>query len=345
MRWMIPSSERSRALGLILFGGMWMLLCVWAPYVMAQSPKAYVQQAKAHFRAGKKLAEQDDYKTSLIHYHKALRAIQFAKTYTKSGQGQERLRRIEVTIVYIVARTYQLDRQYKRAFAFYEKALTLQPSPKIAANSRRYMQALRPYLRARFHITSTPAGARFVILSLQGAIRRGYTPRQLRFQAKTYTIEVKRDGYKTIRERVTFQPGRLLRRHYKLTRAQSDASDTPPVESGFIEKNANVLMWGGLGAAVVAGLSGSILVIWSRVEFAAVEARLGDPLESIDQIKQQRDSGATIQSIGIVLMTLAVLSGGFAIVVKATQKKKPALSQRPLLLHRQSRRVTTFGTY
>jgi hypothetical protein len=197
---------------------------------------------------------------------------------------------------------------------------------------------LRQLLQHR-HVLVTfdtvPRGA-LVLLQEKGAQkgRFGKTPFRMKVQTGTLRVQIRKEGFRSIEKVISIESGGTTRFVFRLVpkeaapvlpRTKQVRIVKPPAPKPA-PKWQNIAVVSGTVGASVGGAAGVIMVIIAQAEFAGVRSRIGQPLESIEQIKDQRDRGASLQVAGFVFLGVGLLAGGLAIagaVMKPKSMDKP----------------------
>ena len=118
----VKSKDRAGIGGSVFFG--------MESAAYARSIGAYKQRARTLYRQGKQLAKQKQYKQALQKHLAALEQIKRAAPFAQTAKEKATLRRGRVTFLYIIGKTYHLDKQYIKARDFYRRCLAEGPKPR-----------------------------------------------------------------------------------------------------------------------------------------------------------------------------------------------------------------------
>lgn len=292
-----------------------------------------VKRAGQYYRRGKQFAIKREFGLALRAYQRALRSVKKAQSL---GGTTPKLRHIETTMLYIIAKTFEYRKQWCSAHNFYRRCLRRRPRPGLSAKASGALTALQPRLRFSMQLTSSPPDAAFYMKSLTGQEPwRRVTP-MTSVGCGSYQIEARLSGYKRMRKTLdTFGSGTPTL-SFTLQPLQGT---TPPNNTGnsgsqgdIVKPGARpggrrwpqIVAWSSVAAAGLMGLGGILMVGIARSEFANVEEKKGDPLESIDQLQSQRDRGVNLQNTGFIFWGLAAAAGGVAIWAFLKQKQTKA---------------------
>lgn len=314
-------------------------MCMWVVLfshdVWAASHRTSIRTAAQLFREGKRLAIQKQYKQALNRYYRALRLTRRAKRMTTQPRWLRKIHRIEVTLLFIIAQTYEFDRQPTRAVSFYRACLAKRPPPKMRAKAQAKLRQLLQHRHVLVTFDTVPRGA-LVLLQEKGAQkgRFGKTPFRMKVQTGTLRVQIRKEGFRSIEKVISIESGGTTRFVFRLVpkeaapvlpRTKQVRIVKPPAPKPA-PKWQNIAVVSGTVGASVGGAAGVIMVIIAQAEFAGVRSRIGQPLESIEQIKDQRDRGASLQVAGFVFLGVGLLAGGLAIagaVMKPKSMDKP----------------------
>lgn len=348
MTWMTPSSlplhqpTSSVYRVLLLVSVALGMLTLGTPVWGQSSARQLLRQAGANFKQGKKLAIQRQFSDALRYYRQALRLTARAKTLTTNPRILAKIQRIKVTLFYIMAQTYSYNKEYREAVDFYKRCLQSNPTEKIRRKASSNLATLRQKLKATLRFVSTPPGA---LILLKG--RYGRTPFTIQVPYGSLSFEVQHKGYQSKRMSVEAQPGQS--QTINITLEPLAVANTPRPEprpsTETSPKWPTVAMWTGMTTGIATGLASFALILVARLEFAEVSTKAGQPLESLENLKAQRDRGVVLQNAGIIFALLAVTGGVISVVAALQPKPKPKEIPSPNADDPTTGRVTIFSTH
>lgn len=305
------------------------LLWAWPQTAAAKTPR---QRAQQLFRRGAKKIDRKQYKRGLRDFFAALRLIQDAERAASSSARRVRLRKIRVSLLYVIGRAYQLAQDDVKAYEYYARAERANPPARVRKKLARRMQALRPKVMGTVHVRTQPAGATVTIRQGQTSFHAGQTPWKIRLLPGRYAMLIAKPGFRPLQTTIQVQPKASSFWNYRLVSLRKKEpvvrvpvrrrvvqprpfvppqparpKPQPPVSTG--PPQGKIVAYALSGVAIIAVGLGVTLVVVGQ---SAFDAAHGDPNGVATKIYPQLQEGKTLQGAGV-----GVLAGAGVIAIVA----------------------------
>jgi tetratricopeptide (TPR) repeat protein len=334
----------------LLVASLFLLLPVWS---FAQSTELFWQEAQDLFKQGRKLAIKKQYKRALIKYVAAINLLKRAEQKERSATVRNRYRSARVSMLYVIGRTYQLDKQPVKAYKAYRSSLQGKPNARLQSILKRFMTQLRPQVLSRVTIECQPPHASISVKDVAGKVYTGRRSLTLNLEPGTTIINIKAPGYQPTQTTLTLEARKEITRTFSLTPMRIR---TPPKRIITRQRplptnnnnkiGDNIVMWMGIAFAVIgtgAGIATMVAGDQQESKGLACQGQTDKPeckgetsqtiADNIDGGRNTKIMGGLFLGIGAIGITLAIVFGlgAKAKTPPPTTATKPAPSGKSVL--------------
>jgi tetratricopeptide (TPR) repeat protein len=289
----------------------------------------YTEQARKLYIQGKDLATNREYKAALKKYFVAIEFIKKAENMAISSGEQTRMRHSRATFLYIIARTYQLDKQYVFALRYYRLCLEANPLPKVAQLSKKEIDVLLPLVQVTLVIDSIPKQASISITNEQGESRLAKTPFVSRLEPGRILVQISHSGYQPHREWLTLTIGSRIERVYQLQEKKTKTTLTPPAHRPqplpkikhtlpyptAPSLASQIVAWTSIGMAVAGAVSSGVFFGMSYAQYNEARSMKGNALYSTQQVIETVGKGDTFQIIAWISLAVTGVCTTIAVLL------------------------------
>mgnify|MGYP002825214641 CR=1 FL=1 len=203
------------------------LLYILPSHTHAQSSRLYFAKAKNLYRTGLRLVQRQKYTEALIEFETAVAAIKNAIRSTSSQSKKNRYHRVYLGVLFTVGRTYQYNRQWKKAYTSYYNCSKLGASANIQRQIQAQMPKVLPHVMSTLQLRTNPSGTT-VLLETSTGFKKRQTPFTISVRPGDITFTMTYPGYKRKRIKLYIPPGARLSKFFSLDGTEATTTRQPP---------------------------------------------------------------------------------------------------------------------
>ncbi len=267
-----------------------------------------LKEAERLFLEGQTLARKARYQEALAKFLASYRIVPSKTT--------SRHQKIRSTLLFLIGRTYQLQKQFADAGLYYRKYLKVGKRKRFRTLARRFLKKLWPYLKATLQIQAAEAqSAEGLSCNLQEP--RGSfvvsVPETKEVEAGEIVVSCSRAGFLSFRRKLNLAAGQTQTLLVKLSPVPSQRP-TPPTAQGPRDLRWVAFLVGGLGLATVGvggvfgGLSVAARSSGEEAILQAEQSGLATDTRKVLAADQEAQQHATTANV------MFAVGGGVAIV-------------------------------
>ena len=316
--------------------------------------------ARSLFYKGRKLARKKQYTRAIQLYQRAIEALKNAEKLCRSKRQRRSLQQSQSSFLYIIAKTYELDKLPFRAYREFEKVLLLPARSDVLRKARASLRRLLPFIRVTINIMTQPEGANIALQNKDGKGRLGQTPVFWHVKPGRYTILLAKPGFQTLKWKVQLAPRAQYRKNFFLQktslttkplpkppsrRQPTKPSRTKQTRLSSLSMGAQKASWQGVtgwsffSAASISLLAGGGFLGKAFTDFNKVNNLRGklEHRERSLELHETLKGGKSLQNTGLFLVGVGAGMGLCSLLFFALQRKqKPQISGNQSSLPRRS---------
>lgn len=320
--------------------------------VYATTLQGAKNKARMLYRQGEQLTRSGKFQLAAQRYLRAVQVLKEAARKTNNRQERESLRKSQAAFYYIIARTYDFDKQPIKAIRYYRRSLALGPKPGVERQARKFLALALASVQVALSLRSVPSGARVTVTNAQQQGRLGRTPVRMDVEPGTYMVVVSKDGFKSVRVRLQLAPSARVQKTFRLKKnilppvwrggVQTAPVARVPVQrrepgtaSGLFGKTSppnpawmKTAAYAMTGAAVGGFGLGAILVGIGGANMGAARDMKGNALHTTEDLINKVDEANGQISAGVVFFVLGGLTAVAAVAFFVLESRREAPGNR-----------------